>query len=179
MGEHPSRQRVPYRLPELLEASEVYIVEGEKDADRLAKMGIVATCNPGGAGNWLGSFSRWFEGRHLVILPDNDQAGHKHAADVAAKLLQVAASIKLVELPGLPEKGDVSDWTAVGGTVAELQSIAAAAPYWESKEAAPCAFTMLRDLKPNLTRREIIRGAMPSAGSASPMPSPAPARPRS
>src|SRR5215510_15958919 len=47
-------RKVPYRLPELMEAianeRTVYIVEGEKDVDNLAKLGIVATCNPGGAG---------------------------------------------------------------------------------------------------------------------------------
>jgi 5S rRNA maturation endonuclease (ribonuclease M5) len=139
-------ERVPYRLPELLNASEIYICEGEKDADRLAKLGIVATCNPGGAlehkgngeykGKWPDSFARWFDGRHVVILPDNDQAGRDHAEDVARKLQGAAASVKLLELPGLPEKGDASDWLDAGGTVDELQKMVSEAPYWEPKASA-------------------------------------------
>src|SRR5260370_16079482 len=46
-------RRVPYRLPQLIAADPaepVFIVEGEKDADRLAKLGLVATTNSGGAG---------------------------------------------------------------------------------------------------------------------------------
>ena len=49
-------RRVPYRLPELVRAAQagelVWIVEGEKDADRLAALGLVATTNVGGAGKW-------------------------------------------------------------------------------------------------------------------------------
>ena len=45
MGRNGSRAgkqvRIPYRLPEVISASEVFIVEGEKDADRLAELGIV------------------------------------------------------------------------------------------------------------------------------------------
>lgn len=51
-------RQVPYRLPELVAAplsSAIYIVEGEKDADRLAALGLVATCNAGGAGKWKSS----------------------------------------------------------------------------------------------------------------------------
>ena len=47
-------ERVPYRLPDLLNASEVYIVEGEKDCNNLAELGLTATTNPGGAGKWQG-----------------------------------------------------------------------------------------------------------------------------
>jgi hypothetical protein len=114
-------------------ASEIYICEGKKDADRLAKLGIVSTCNPGGAGKWPDSFGRWLNGRHVVILPDNDQAGRDHAEDVARKLQGTVASIEVLDLPGLPGKGDVSDWLGAGGTIAELQQMAEAAPHWEPK----------------------------------------------
>ena len=46
---------MPYRLPELLEAialeHRVFIVEGEKDVETLAALGITATCNPGAPAN--------------------------------------------------------------------------------------------------------------------------------
>lgn len=119
--------RLPYRLPELLAADPrwpVFIVEGEKDADRLADRGLVATCNAGGAGKWSGSFAAHLRGRPVVILPDNDDPGRKHAQAVARSLQGAAKSVRIVELPGLPEKGDVSDWLADGGDADTLVSIA-------------------------------------------------------
>jgi putative DNA primase/helicase len=55
-----------------------------------------------------------------VILPDNDEPGLKHAHDVESKLSGIAKRIRILELPGLPEKGDVSDWVAAGGTREKL-----------------------------------------------------------
>jgi 5S rRNA maturation endonuclease (ribonuclease M5) len=76
---------VPYRLPELAAAPDavVYLVEGEKDADRLASLGLVATCNAGGAGKWRKEHSEFLRGRHVVVLPDNDDAGREHARKFA------------------------------------------------------------------------------------------------
>jgi putative DNA primase/helicase len=54
-------RRVPYRRPELLETSEdavVLFVEGEKDADRLASVGLLATSSPQGAGKWRDEIRR-------------------------------------------------------------------------------------------------------------------------
>jgi hypothetical protein len=45
-----------------------------------------------------------------VIIPDNDEPGHKHAEQVRESLTGIARSVTVLELPGLPEKGDVSDW---------------------------------------------------------------------
>jgi len=123
--------RVVYRLPELLAGRTdrtVYVVEGEKDVEALCGLGEVATTNPGGAGKWRPEYTPALHDRHVVILPDNDDVGWKHGEDVALALAGVAASVKVVHLPGLAEKGDVSDWLAAGGTVAELQSLAKAAP---------------------------------------------------
>jgi putative DNA primase/helicase len=130
-------ERVPYRLPALLKASEAIVCEGEKDCDNLARLGFAATTNPGsgeGGRKWPASFAQWFVGRHVRILPDNDAPGHKHAAAVAGKLADAAASIKVVALPGLPPKGDVSDWLAAGGDVDQLRALIEAAPYWEPSE---------------------------------------------
>ncbi len=124
-------RRVLYRLPELLAADPsetVYIVEGEKDVDTLRKRGCVATCNVGGASKWQKEYNEHLRGRSVVILPDNDDAGRKHARMVAKSLVGVAASVKIVELPKLPEHGDVSDWLTAGGTVEAIEAIAAAAP---------------------------------------------------
>ena len=141
-------ERIPYRLPELLAAPAdalVFIVEGEKDADRLASLGLVATCNAGGAGKWHRSYNQHLQGRAVVILPDNDQAGRDHAADVAKKLAGIAASVRIVERPGLLEKGDVSDWLDTGNTLADLDALVKAsaadapepAPLNDSEEKEP------------------------------------------
>lgn len=116
--------RIPYRLPELLQArnATVFIVEGEKDADNLARLGLVATCNVGGAGNWQTTCNRYLRGRHVVLLPDNDDAGRDHAKKVIASLTGIAASIRTIELD-VSEKGDVSDWLAAGGTREQLESL--------------------------------------------------------
>lgn len=128
--------RLPYRLPDLLDSSEIWVVEGEKDADRLAGLGLAATTNPGGAGKWRDAFARWFAGKGVVIVPDNDKAGRKHAHDVARSLAGKAARVRILELPGLPHKGDVSAWLEAGGTPDELERLAEAAPDWRQIEAA-------------------------------------------
>jgi putative DNA primase/helicase len=122
---------VPYRLTELVKVTSdatIYIVEGEKDADNLAGVGLVSTCNPGGAGKWRNSFAEFFANRDVVILPDNDDAGRAHAEAVASNIVTAAKRVRVLALPGLPEKGDVSDWLAAGGTREQLERLADAAP---------------------------------------------------
>ena len=125
--------RVPYRLPELLAAADtepIYVVEGEKDADRLVRAGLQATTNAGGAGKWQPGFAKFLAGRDVVVLPDADEPGRRHAGAVAASLHGTVRSVRLLELPGLREKGDVSDWLSAGGTIQELSQMANAAALW-------------------------------------------------
>ena len=123
-------QQVPYRLPQMLARPDeiIFVVEGEKDAENLAALGLLATCNAGGANKWHASLSQHFRGRDVVIVPDNDDAGRAHASLVAGKLRDVAASVRVLELPNLPHKGDVSDWLAAGGDAHELMALANDAP---------------------------------------------------
>ncbi|WP_165069959.1 DUF3987 domain-containing protein [Paludisphaera rhizosphaerae] len=119
-----------YRLPELNSAApsaRVYVAEGEKDSDRLGSLGLVVTTNPMGAGKWKATYNASLEGRDVVVLPDADEVGRSHARAVAESLAGTAASVKILELPGLPHKGDVSDWLDAGGTVDELERLADAA----------------------------------------------------
>jgi DnaB-like helicase C terminal domain len=118
--------RVLYRLPELQEAhagARVFVVEGEQCADDLAALGALATTNVGGAGKWLPEYDQCFWGLDVVVLPDNDEPGEKHAAAVALALKGAAASVKVVRLPHLPAKGDVSDWLRSGRTLTDLEGI--------------------------------------------------------
>lgn len=125
---------VPYRLPELAAADTektVFVVEGEKDVDRLRSLGMIATCNAGGAGKWRDEHASYLAGRRMVIVPDNDDAGLKHAQQVAKSLAGRAASVKIVAIPGLPDKGDISDWLDGGGTIEELAELVAMQPDWQ------------------------------------------------
>lgn len=124
-------ERVLYRLPELIATpreTAIYIVEGEKKVEALVRWGLTATCNVGGAGKWRKDYAKFFRGRQVIILPDNDpvnaETGRKpgidHARDIIASLKEVAASVRVLELPGLPPKGDIVDWIADGGTLPKL-----------------------------------------------------------
>jgi P4 family phage/plasmid primase-like protien len=109
-------RRVPYRLPELRQASgPVFFVEGEKDADKLVSLGLRATTSPEGAGKWRDEYGQYFQGKNVYVIPDMDEAkskgvtypGQQHAAQVIRTLLRHATNVRLIELPGAK---DVSEW---------------------------------------------------------------------
>jgi len=80
--------------------------------DRLAALGLAATTNPGGAGKWRPTYGEVLPGARVVILPDHDLAGRRHAEAVCSNLAGAAAEVRVLELAGLAEKGDVSEWIA-------------------------------------------------------------------
>ncbi|WP_336489723.1 AAA family ATPase [Methylobacterium nigriterrae] len=127
---------LPYRLPDIVAAvhDSVFIVEGEKDADALALLDFVATTNAGGAGKWTEDLTPYFAGKVAYVLADNDNAGASHARKVARSLYGTAAEVRIVNLPGLPHKGDVSDWLAVNDP-ASLVDLCQEAPVWRPEEA--------------------------------------------
>lgn len=59
--------------------------------------------------------------------------GQDHAEAVAAKLRRIATSIKVLDLPGLPLKGDVVEWIEAGGTHDELQRLAEGCAPWRPR----------------------------------------------
>jgi RecA-family ATPase/5S rRNA maturation endonuclease (ribonuclease M5) len=105
-----AERRVLYRWPELLKYRDatVFVCEGEKDADRVASIDHCATTVA--AGKWTGECVEALAGRDVVILRDNDDAGAKKALATAEALHGTAKSVRVVLLPDLPDKGDVSDW---------------------------------------------------------------------
>lgn len=130
-GEH-----VPYRLNEVAQAPPeevVFFVEGEGKADLLASWGLVATClDTGAESKWKAAYTPHFKGRHVVIIPDNDKPGEGYCATVAKALLEAAASVKVLRLPDLPEKGDVLDWIKTpGNDKVRFLELAGAAVPWE------------------------------------------------
>jgi hypothetical protein len=118
----PKGSKIPYRLPEIIAAQhdDVLIVEGEKDADTLAAAGFVATTNSCGAGKWTPDLNQYLAGKDVYILPDNDAAGAAHARQVAGGLNGLARTVRILCLPGLAPKGDVTDWMDAGGDADQL-----------------------------------------------------------
>jgi 5S rRNA maturation endonuclease (ribonuclease M5) len=97
---HKPDRVIPYHLDEIVKAeNEIYIVEGEKDADTLRNLHLVATCNPFGGGKWRQDFDQYFHGRTIYICPDTDKGGQEHCKDVGKKLLHVAKEIHVVDIP--------------------------------------------------------------------------------
>ncbi|OQW45380.1 MAG: hypothetical protein A4S16_13580 [Proteobacteria bacterium SG_bin6] len=120
-------RRVLYRLPELLaadHATPVYLVEGERKADKLARWGFVATAIAFGCKGWRKCYADALAGRTVAILPDNDEPGRKFAEEARAAIEAAGGRAFVIELPGLPQKGDVMDWR---GTPDELRALTDAA----------------------------------------------------
>lgn len=124
----------PYRFSEWGDKKGTLIQgEGEKKMDRLAQEGFAVTTSPGGANSWRKSLAKYYRGKDVIILPDNDGPGKKYAEQVARDVEEYANSIKIVELPGLQEKEDIHDWLDKGGSKEELTELCENAPFWESK----------------------------------------------
>jgi hypothetical protein len=101
-------ERVLYRLPQVLASQQVWIVEGEKDADNLSAIGCCATCNVGGAGKWLDGYTETVAGKDVVLCGDNDKPGQEHVQKVFGSIAGRAKSVRIIKIP-MPHK-DVSDY---------------------------------------------------------------------
>ena len=120
---------LPYNLPGIMKNPDqpVFVVEGEQCADALIEAGLVATTSHGGAGKWLDAHAQHLVGRNVIVMPDNDEVGLRHANTVITSLWGKANQIKRVDLPGLPDKGDVVDYLREH-TLGELVEIVKGTP---------------------------------------------------
>ena len=170
---------LPYRLPQLLEAVAggltIFIVEGEGKVEALAKWNIPATCNAGGSGKWKQEHSNYLRDVDVVILPDNDGPGRTHANVVGAALAGIAASVRLLELPGLGAKGDVIDWIKAGGTVEQFWQLAEQARPWapysdddkqKQDEPPPASGWKFHEATAPSATRWLVKGILPETGAA-------------
>ena len=143
-GGEPTK-RVLFNQPQLVTANVAIICEGEKDCLNVSQCGlwqhrsslrVATTCNfegawkPGQKSKWLPSYNPFFAGKLVLIFVDNDENGEIWAQTVGANVHNCAHQVKLVRLPGLQKKGDVSDWLAEGHTANELEAEIAKAPMW-------------------------------------------------
>lgn len=122
-----------YRLIAILKEQVVVYVEGEKAADAGATLGLVTT-TAGGVNCFRPDHAEAFRAKEVVILPDNDPPGREHALKVAATLVKVAKSVRIVELSDLPEKGDLYDYIERGGTLEAVIARIQSTPEWKAEE---------------------------------------------
>jgi putative DNA primase/helicase len=112
-------RQVLYRLPEVLEAPIVFVVEGERDVETLREYGFVATTNAGGANaHWLPQYTETLRGREVILIPDNDAPGRKRVLNIARALLRKVARLVVLELEGGSK--DVTEWFGQGHSELEL-----------------------------------------------------------
>ena len=110
-------------LPEIF-----FLVEGEKDVDNLKKAGMVAVSLPDGAqSRWEDSYNTVFNGKQVVILPDNDTPGKEYAQMCAQSLSGIAARVWIVDLKqtwtDMPTKADISDMMEHFGATDAIQKV--------------------------------------------------------
>jgi len=131
-----SVKRVIYHWPEINKYPDasVFLCEGEKDANRVASLGHCAT-TIAGDGKWTADCVNALAGRNVFIVEDNDVAGRKKSLAAATALQGVVASLRIVQLPDLPEKGDVSDWLdSDAANAGRLVDLCIATPEWSPKK---------------------------------------------
>lgn len=116
--------KILYNLPRVCSAREagetIWVVEGEKDVDTLAELGIVATTMPGGAGKWLDIHTETLAGANIILVADNDDSGKKHAQEVAKKLTDAGCLVE-VKISRVKAKADVTDHLEAGMSLSDLE----------------------------------------------------------
>jgi hypothetical protein len=169
-------RRVAYRLPEILVRRNVFITEGEKDANTLHdKLRLPATTNVFGAGKWGDEYNHFFAKKMVYLIPDSDEAGEMHMRSVAVSLFGTARVIKILHLPF---GKDAAEWFALGGTREQLVKLAKASPVvtdeqirdWRKPAAGTngLQFKPLGELmrQPTEKRRWVVDGLLLIAGTS-------------
>lgn len=117
----PEARRVLYRLPEVLGADVVYLVEGEKDVATIEAAGLVGTTASGGAAaKWLPEYTQALTGKRVVVIPDRDSPGAKRALAVMSALKQAGIDAVRLDLPELEGVKDVTDFVESGHSILDL-----------------------------------------------------------
>ena len=167
-------RRVLYRLPEVLKGiaqnKPVYLVEGEKDADKLDSYGLIATTAPESL-KWSDTFTESLKKADVIILYDMDKTGVERKNLLCKALYQHTKRLRVIDLPGIEYQEshgkDISDWLAAGHTTDELLKIVASTPDYSPapQKSKIRAITMEEFLEMQLPKREMILSPfLPSQG---------------
>ncbi|MDD9335196.1 MAG: AAA family ATPase [Rickettsiaceae bacterium] len=112
-----------YNIPGILKSDKIVLVEGEKCAEALIEKGITATTAMSGANAPIEK-TDWtpLKGKHIIIWPDNDEAGKKYAKNAEKKLLEIGVeSLVVLNIPQNKTKGwDAADCVEEGINVKEF-----------------------------------------------------------
>lgn len=136
-------KRFLYRINDVLKAiregNEIYLVEGEKDADRLFQEGLVATTMIEGAGaKTRPEYVQQLQNANIVLLYDEDKAGHSFRDSICRALVNHVKSLKVIKLPGLDYKEshglDISDWLNLGHTFQELKQLVDKTDFFKTED---------------------------------------------
>jgi hypothetical protein len=114
-----------YNLHDIVESGEdeiIFMCEGAKDARTIKYKGLIATAAL--LNDWGRTDTRPLNGRLIVILQDNDDAGKIKAFKAAHHQYGSSKQIKILLLPNLKKSGDVTDWFDAGGTKEKLLQLA-------------------------------------------------------
>ena len=118
----------------------IAVVEGEKDADNLHRLGwdAVSGADGAGPGKWKPEYTEQLKGISVCIFQDNDDVGKAYAQETAAALHNVCKRVFLFDLskvwPDIPLHADVSDLIEKFGDEKACEMIAQLAtstPEWE------------------------------------------------
>jgi hypothetical protein len=150
---------VPYKLPDLQQATAagrvVYITEGEKAADALGSLGVVATTSHAGAGGWNEELNQYFKDANVVIVPDNDLVGWSYAQKVVEALLPTAKSVRVLDLNLSNPKEDAYEWVnRYDGSRTLLAQIAKASPIVESLDMVQTPQRLLETAETTQTQED-------------------------
>jgi hypothetical protein len=124
-----------YRLPDISEFTDVVLVEGEKCADALAKIGIEATTASGGSNTKL-DHTDWtpLAGKRVFLWADNDETGRDYMRRLEPVLTGIGCEVLRVPLPEDVGQGwDAADAIAEGRDVVSILRAAIPAPSTDHK----------------------------------------------
>ena len=146
--------RVPYNLHHFAATDTIILVEGEQAVEALNRKGYIATTNPGGAGNWKEELNPYFKGKHVVIIPENDNPGREHAKKVTSALEATAATVITADICStLNDKDDIVQWLQKNHTKDLWKALA---PYRSNPNDESVSAWLQKDMPP----RDYLMGTL-------------------
>ena len=158
-----------YRLPGVVAAHTIVLLEGEKDVGTAERLGLppgwAASCNPYGAGMWRNEYTAALAGKRVVFCPDTDVFGQTHLRIVAPALVGHATEMSIIRLPA-PFK-DLSEWAEAGGGAAAFAAMLRDAEPLDYPKPDSDRRLITGELTGALDRLLALRGVRDPAGDAS------------